>query len=223
MNIANKLKLLSKNKMVLYVLYFIVALNILGYMTVNNFESIALFTLVLYVTTFFSKNMAVILIAPLIVTNFFNIGNNTIEGLKNKSKKSIKEGKTNLSEELKTRAEKEEEEEEEEDEEEEEVFSKMNSDTASKYIEPNETRINRRKSMEEQYDNLDNMLGKKNIEKMTAETSKLIEKQQSLNESMQAMGPLLKNAQGLLEGFDIDGLTGVQQAIKSLNPKKKTN
>ena len=220
MNIANKLKLLSKNKMVLYVLYFIVALNILGYMTVNNFESIALFTLVLYVTTFFSKNMAVILIAPLIVTNFFNIGNNTIEGLKNKSKKSIKEGKTNLSEELKTLAEKEE---EEEDEDEEAVFSKMNADTASKYIEPNETTINRRKSMEEQYDNLDNMLGKKNIEKMTAETSKLIEKQQSLNESMQAMGPLLKNAQGLLEGFDIDGLTGVQQAIQSLNPKKKTN
>ena len=221
MKLINKLNSLSKNKMVLYVLYFIVALNILGYMTVNNFESIALFTLVLYVTTFFSKNMAVILIAPLIVTNFFNIGNNTIEGLKNKSKKSIKEGKTNLSEELKTPAEKEEEEEEDEDEE--EVFSKMNSDTASKYIEPNETTINRRKSMEEQYDNLDNMLGKKNIEKMTAETSKLIEKQQSLNESMQAMGPLLKNAQGLLEGFDIDGLTGVQQAIQSLNPKKKTN
>ena len=77
--------------------------------------------------------------------------------------------------------------------------------------------------MEQQYDNLDSLLGKDNIAKMTAETSKLIDKQQSLNESMQAMGPLLKNAQGLLEGFDLDGLTGVQEAIKSLNPKKKTN
>ena len=223
MNIANKLKLLSKNKMILYVLYFVVSLNILGYMTMNNFQSIALFTLVLYVTTFFSKNTAIILIAPLLVTNFFDMGNNTIEGLKNKSnksKKSTKEG-MDLSDALKTQTEKEEEEEEEEEEGSD--FSKMNADIASKYIEPNETRINRRKSMEEQYDNLDSMLGKKNIEKMTAETSKLIEKQQSLNESMQAMGPLLKNAQGLLEGFDLEGLTGVQEAIKSLNPKKKTN
>jgi len=222
MNIANKLKLLSKNKMILYVLYFVVSLNILGYMTMNNFQSIALFTLVLYVTTFFSKNTAIILIAPLLVTNFFDMGNNTIEGLKNKSnksKKSTKEG-MDLSDALKTQTEKEEEEEEEEEGSD---FSKMNADIASKYIEPNETRINRRKSMEEQYDNLDSMLGKKNIEKMTAETSKLIEKQQSLNESMQAMGPLLKNAQGLLEGFDLEGLTGVQEAIKSLNPKKKTN
>jgi len=217
MNIANKLKLLSKNKMMLYVLYFVVSLNILGYMTMNNFQSIALFTLVLYVTTFFSKNTAIILIAPLLVTNFFDMGNNTIEGLKNKSKKSTKEG-MKLSEALKTKAEEEEEEEEEGND-----FSKMNADTASKYMEPNETRINRRKSMEEQYDSLDSMLGKDNIEKMTAETSKLIDKQQSLNESMQAMGPLLKNAQGLLEGFDLDGLTGVQDAIKSLNPKKKTN
>ena len=220
MNIANKLKLLSKNKMMLYVLYFVVSLNILGYMTMNNFQSIALFTLVLYVTTFFSKNTAIILIAPLLVTNFFDMGNNTIEGLKNKSKKSIKEGRKNLSDALKTKAE---EEEEEEEQEEGNDFSKMNADTASKYMEPNETRINRRKSMEEQYDSLDSMLGKDNIEKMTAETSKLIDKQQSLNESMQAMGPLLKNAQGLLEGFDLDGLTGVQDAIKSLNPKKKTN
>ena len=220
MNIANKLKLLSKNKIMVFVLYFIVSLNILGYMTMNNFQSIALFTLVLYVTTFFSKNIAIILIAPLIVTNFFNIGNNTIEGLKNKSNKSkntTKEGNRNLADALKTHAEKEEEDEEEEGGD----FSKMNADTASKYIEPNETRINRRKSMEEQFDSLQGMLGKENIEEMTKETSKLIDKQQSLNESMQAMGPLLKNAQGLLEGFDLDGLAGVQEAIKSLNPKKK--
>lgn len=222
MNIANKLKLLSKNKIMVFVLYFIVSLNILGYMTMNNFQSIALFTLVLYVTTFFSKNTAIILIAPLIVTNFFNIGNNTIEGLKNKSnksKKTTKEGNRNLAAALKTHAEKEEEDEEEEEEGGD--FSKMNADTASKYIEPNETRINRRKSMEEQFDSLQGMLGKENIEEMTKETSKLIDKQQSLNESMQAMGPLLKNAQGLLEGFDLDGLAGVQEAIKSLNPKKK--
>merc|ERR1711965_671229 len=132
MNIANKLKLLSKNKMMLYVLYFVVSLNILGYMTMNNFQSIALFTLVLYVTTFFSKNTAIILIAPLLVTNFFDMGNNTIEGLKNKSKKSTKEG-MKLSEALKTKAEEEEEEEEEGND-----FSKMNADTASKYMEPNE-------------------------------------------------------------------------------------
>ena len=134
-------------------------------------------------------------------------------------KNTTKEGNRNLAHALKTHAEKEEEEEEEEEEGGD--FSKMNADTASKYIEPNETRINRRKSMEEQFDSLEGMLGKENIEQMTKETSKLIDKQQSLNESMQAMGPLLKNAQGLLEGFDLDGLAGVQEAIKSLNPKKK--
>lgn len=74
--------------------------------------------------------------------------------------------------------------------------------------------------MEKQYDTLTNMIGAEGIQQMTNDTKKLIDKQKSLNESMKAMGPLLNNAKGLLEGFDLDGLSGVQDAINSLAKKK---
>ena len=226
MKLLNKINLLSKNKMVLYVLYFITVLNVFGYLSMNNFKSFALFTLILYVTTFFSKNTAIILIVPLVITNLFGDNIQFVEGLKNKGKKNkkkkIKEGypmeeleeaqeKGYSMEELEEAQEKamgmDEDEEEEEEEEEEEFVS-------------TKARKNERASMEKQYDTLTNMIGAEGIQQMTNDTKKLIDKQKSLNESMKAMGPLLNNAKGLLEGFDLDGLSGVQDAINSLAKKK---
>ncbi len=90
MKLLNKINSLSKNKMVLYVLYFITVLNVFGYLSMNNFKSFALFTLILYVTTFFSKNTAIILIVPLVITNLFADNIQFVEGLKNKGKKNKK-------------------------------------------------------------------------------------------------------------------------------------
>ena len=210
MKLLNKINLLSKNKMVLYVLYFITVLNVFGYLSMNNFKSFALFTLILYVTTFFSKNTAIILIVPLVITNLFGDNIQFVEGLKNKGKKNkkkkIKEGYS--MEELEEAQEKAIGMDEDEEEEEEEEFVSTKA------------RKNERASMEKQYDTLTNMIGAEGIQQMTNDTKKLIDKQKSLNESMKAMGPLLNNAKGLLEGFDLDGLSGVQDAINSLAKKK---
>jgi hypothetical protein len=80
--------------------------------------------------------------------------------------------------------------------------------------------IDKKASMEAQYENLDNILGKDGIEAMTKDTQKLIKRQGKLAESMQAMGPLLNNAQELLQGFDMKQINGLQETLKSLKQKK---
>ena len=242
MKLINKLNSLSKNKMVLYVLYFITVLNVFGYLSMNNFKSFALFTLILYLTTFFSKNTAMILIIPLLITNLFGDNIQFVEGFKEgnrqhnhkirgtsdptlthmhkdgdeshhskafKLTKKEKEGKRKGKREGKKGKKR-------------EGFDDGGGDDASAFIdnEAMSTRRKDRESMEKQYDMLSNMVGAEGIQKMTNDTKKLIDKQQTLNESMKAMGPLLDNAKGLLEGFNLEGLSGVQDAIKSLSKKK---
>ena len=74
--------------------------------------------------------------------------------------------------------------------------------------------------MEKQYKELDSIIGKDGIEAMTRDTQKLVKRQGKLAESMKAMGPLLQNVSGMLDGFDTDQFEGIQKTLKSLKDKK---
>ena len=80
--------------------------------------------------------------------------------------------------------------------------------------------IDRTKSMEQQYKELDKIIGKDGIDAMTRDTQKLVKRQGKLAESMKAMGPLLENVTGMLEGFDAEQFEGIQKTLKSLKEKK---
>ena len=64
-------------------------------------------------------------------------------------------------------------------------------------------------TLEAAYDNLDGILGKDGINKLTAETSTLLSQQKNLAKTMESMAPLVKNAKEMLSGFNFDSLKAV--------------
>ena len=62
-------------------------------------------------------------------------------------------------------------------------------------------------TIEESYNNLDNILGSDSIKQLTGDTQKLMQQQQNLFNTMNQMVPVLEGAQNMLKGFDIQGLT----------------
>ena len=193
-------------------------MNIFGYVNLNDFNSVALFTLVAYITSFFNKNYVVILLVAILVTNVLGHTQFMIiegmEGLKNKKKKKqheLVEGMGDMEEE------EEEEEMDDLDMDSEPTFNAGEDSVSEAYGGKGK---NPRRSLEKQYENLDSIIGADGIQAMTKDTKRLIQRQGKLAESMKAMGPLLSNAKELLTGFDESQLKGIQDTLKSLKQKK---
>ena len=85
-----KSKLLT-NKYILYTLLVLSIINILGYIETNNFDALALQLLVGYITTYFTKNMIVILLVALL----FGSCKICISSFRNNLKEGFEEGNKN--------------------------------------------------------------------------------------------------------------------------------
>ena len=85
-----KLDKILKNKIVLYLTFFLALVTIFGYLVKQNYQAILFFTLVLFLTKYFSNNMIVILGVSIIATNFLDLfrvfSSAHLEGLENKEK-----------------------------------------------------------------------------------------------------------------------------------------
>jgi hypothetical protein len=87
------LKGLLANQTFLYVVLGISIASLFGYIIGQNTNAVLFFVLAGYLTSFFSKNMSVILLVPLVLTNFMFGMNGIREGMKNKDKKDKKDKK----------------------------------------------------------------------------------------------------------------------------------
>ena len=58
-----------KDKNVLYVVLFLAITNIFGYLMLRNFDAIVFFFVVGFLSTYFSKNMIIVMIIAMISTN----------------------------------------------------------------------------------------------------------------------------------------------------------
>ena len=72
-----------KNKYVLYVLLVLAIINVLGYVALQDYDSLALFVAVGVLSTYFSKNMAVNLLLAIAVTSLIAVNKRVVEGMKN--------------------------------------------------------------------------------------------------------------------------------------------
>ncbi len=193
LNINRNMKLLLKNKAVLYIVLFIAVTNAMGYLMVSNFEAITLFFLVGLLTSYFSKNMIVVMLVAIIATNLLVGGKQIsrtplLEGLKNKKK----------GEKGKNHDDGEEDDEDEDDKEEKEALSALNptavNDSGEELDFPG--------SLEAAYDNLDKLLSSDAINKMSADTQKLAEKQQKLMGNIEKLEPMMSDAKKMMESLN---------------------
>ena len=213
---------LLQNKYILYFILFIAVTNILGYLAIQDFDSLAVFIAFAILTSYFSKNMIIILGIALLGTNIIYANNKIREGLENKKKKkkSKKGGKNN------------------DDDDDNETDSEDNTDTDSGDESDDEEegftiddntekvpRIDRQATMDKAYANLNQMLGKGGMQNLTKDTQKLMGQQEDLMKQLKDFSPLMEQAGEMLEklgGMDnLQGLVGKLGNISGLTGGKK--
>jgi len=74
------------NKVLLYVVFIFSLLNLFLFANTGNYTSVVVFLLIGFLTSFFSKNMLVILLLSLILTNILKYGSSLSEGFEEGAK-----------------------------------------------------------------------------------------------------------------------------------------
>ena len=207
---------LLQNKYVLYLVLFVAVTNVLGYLAIEDFNSLMVFIAICALASHFSKNMIVILGSAILGTNILYASSRMREG--------FKEGND----------EKEEEKKKEEKKKKEKFKGGFSSSRPAKAAraateeeedEVDSTRIDYAATMEQAYDNLNKMLGDGGMKNLTKDTKGLMDQQKELMGQLKDFAPLMEQAGSMLDklgGMDnLKGLMGKMGGIKLPNGKKK--
>jgi hypothetical protein len=92
-------------------------------------------------------------------------------------------------------------------------MSKKQSSKTSEHFGP---RLDYAKTIEQSYQNLDQLLGSDSIKQLTSDTQKLMSQQQNLFNTMQQMAPMIEGAKNMLGGFDIKSLTNSLNKVSDI-------
>lgn len=98
------------------------------------------------------------------------------------------------------------------------VMSKKQSSKTSEHFGP---RLDYAKTIEDSYQNLEQLLGSDSIQQLTNDTQKLMSQQQNLFNTMQQMAPMIEGAKNMLGGFDIKSLTNSLNKVSDITGIKK--
>lgn len=231
-------KSLLRNTKVLYLVFALALINFFSYLLSRNFNAIILFLVCGILTRYlFSKNMIVILLVSLIVTNVVLFFKGAKEGLENKKdeiknkdmKRAMKEnamekngmmkpqgammkqkkgGKKMDTEQFESRLTASNFNEDENDVQDDEVFQDV-MDGGKKV-----PKIDYASTLESAYDNLDKLLGSDAIRSMTEDTQRLAEKQKKLMGNIQKLEPMMSKAGDMINGLNIDGMGDMLKGLE---------
>lgn len=216
-----------KNKYVLYILLVVALVNVLGYLAMEDYKSLGLFISVGLLSTYFSKNMTVTLLVAILVTAVVAVSDKVKEGLENKKeeekeKEGMKEGNnhtfscaqgtscpqgTTCTQQSQCQQ---------------GFKNNVPSSTPANVSDEDESpgdRIDYAATMEQAYDNLQQMLGEDGIKGITGETKKLVQQQKDLMGTLNQMAPVLNTAKETLESMNMPDMAGMADMLKQLNGK----
>jgi hypothetical protein len=214
-NFISKFEKFLSNKTLLNIVVGVSFLNIIGFVMFNQTIAIVYFILIGLLTSFFSKNMVIVLLTPLLLVNLFVVGSNksySREGLENKddtnkttttsnttSKNAKKPSTTTSSSSTNqglpiTPL----------DHVQDNVQNTSNESSAEPKPDVDESfevgrgkknskgyNIDYASTVEDAYDELNKILGSDGIKRLTNDTQNLMKQQLQLAESMKSMQPLI--------------------------------
>lgn len=237
-----------QNKFVLYASLLIVLLSIVRHISNSNINAVVLMALIGLVTSYFSKNMIVVLLTAFTTVFVLEMVGSpgVMEGMANK-KKENKDVKMKSDD----KADKEEVKEEEEEEDKPSKKSDTTNDKKTGNKELRTTNDNKKKNkqgmstlspasydgedhdsenahstkeanridyastLEQAYDNIENIIGEDGVRGLTDQTKSLMNQQKALMNNMKEMGPLLKSAEGFMEQLTGNGgIKGITDMLK---------
>lgn len=209
------------NKYVLYIVLFLAITNILGYMMMGDIRVLAFFALVGFVVSKFSKNMIIILGASMIATNFFLVGRKvsttiedmsgrrSIEGMSGRRSVEGMSGRRSVEGMSGNRGSK------KEKKGKKQGLSNMNNEVVAKNAKPvsSKERVDYATTVEQAYDNLENIVGKGGISKLTDDTSRLMDKQNKMFENLKGMGPLIGQYKEMMGSMNMDNINKLTSTL----------
>ena len=205
MKIPPTISKLLTNKYVLYLVGFLALTNVIGYMMMGKIDIAILFVLIGYIMTFFSKNMVIVLLVPLIVVSLIVSGRVVKEGLENASSSSDSTPAVPVTVPAVPAAPK-------KKESEEVAGNTDNFEVGRK----KGSRVDYGSTIEKAYDNLNDVLGSEGITRLTNDTQKLMKQQLQLAEAMKGMSPMLKEAQSMLKSLNLNEIGDLGAIVKQL-------
>jgi hypothetical protein len=227
MKYSQILKTILTDKYVLYLTLIASVLNLFVYMAMKEYNAILFFAVVGFLTSYFSKNMIIILIVAMGVTFgavALKLINKVREGMsgqhetestgskpkKGKKKKSVETlaplgtGPATSEPTLKGADDV-------------EVGEEQDEGVAN-----HKPKVDYASTLESAYDNLDKLLSSDAIQSMTKDTERLASKQQNLIGNINKLEPMMNNAKKMLDGLNLNGgLDGIANTIVNLNEKMK--
>ncbi|MBC8304006.1 MAG: hypothetical protein H8E55_50635 [Pelagibacterales bacterium] len=220
---------LLQNKYVLYLVLFIAISNILGYLAIEDFNSLMVFIAICALASYFSKNMIIILGSAILGTNILYANSRMREGFDTKEiKKKAEEAKSEIEEKSSKKSHDKKKKDKKKQDGFKGGFSSSQPPRAATEEEEDEvdsTRIDYAATMEQAYDNLNKMLGDGGMKNLTKDTKGLMDQQKELMGQLKDFAPLMEQAGSMLDklgGMDnLKGLMGKMGGIKLPNGKKK--
>jgi hypothetical protein len=205
-----KMDKLLNDKNVLYVVFVVAILNLLGYLLVQNMDAVAFFLIVGFLSTYFSKNMIVVLVIAIVTTSIFNSTRGKyMEGMSTRrDDKNNKKAKEDNKEETKKKVAK-----KEADHEPEGMTT-----VGNKSKKPN--KLDYAGTLEKAYENLQNTVGEGGIEGLTSQTKTLLDQQKNLMDNIKGMEPFLQTAESFMNKLDLSSLEGLGGMLSKFTGKK---
>ena len=228
---ALTVKGILKDKVVLYIVLFFAITNVIGFVMLQNIDAVVTFAIIALLTSYFTKNMIIVLLVALIATNSIvgakrctagkegfqegvghegGGGKGRKEDTKPKPDSKKPNGKKHdgLLGALESKS-------SHGKSGKKEAMSHAGGDApagpqaASAAVDEEEAggkpKLDQSATLESAYDNLNNLLGSDALANMTSDTQKLAEKQKQLMGNLSQLEPMIGKAASMLEGLDSAG------------------
>jgi flagellar biosynthesis GTPase FlhF len=238
----------ANNKYFMYIMLFLGISTLLGFLSVRNFNAVILFVVVAFAMRYFTKNMGIIMLVAVILSNIISV-KSTIEGMANNESKDVESDSDS-----------------EDDDDEDKKAAASNKAPASKNTvaskkaaskvaasnkalqeilngqkntnqkketesmapidykmskdvevdEDDDDAIDVQSTQQAAYNNLNKLIGDGGFSKMTKDTEKLMSQQENLAKAMESIGPLVQNAEKMMQGLNLDKFTGMLDKLNGM-------
>lgn len=216
---ALTVKGLMKDKTVLYIVLFFAITNVIGFLMMHNVEAVLFFVVIGMLTSYFTKNMIIVLLTALVATNAL-VGARRVGGLRegmtdgeeddkeHGDKKKVGSGHddTDTASHDMSDTGKDSHHDASQNSKEAMSGSRGTAPSAATSSQDEEEsgrkpRLDHAATLSAAYDNLDKILGSDAINKMSADSAGLAAQQQKLLGSLDKLEPMIQRASNMLDGL----------------------
>ena len=215
-----ELNSLLKDRNVLYVVLFIAVLNFFGYVMLGNLNAVLFFLALGLLTSYFSKNMIIVMLVAMIGTNFLMTKSHAKEGFEDKKNNNKSKVDTEPLVKLAPR------ELDDASVEDRNIPAKVRPATADEDEEEatgRKPKLDFAKTVEIAYDNLDKLLGSRALADMGDNTERLARQQKELMKTLKGVEPMMQRAGKMLEGLDVEQMSGMIENSHQQNAEYEPN